>query len=139
MTKPHKIVSWLEIDELSACVSPAVPAARAVILKSADPAMRVARARESFGAVVKSIVSRDRCTHSVAMTRARAERPDVFAAAYDYVVEKADGSQPNDAETAHQRLMAIARDIASSESLPLHRAMDKARQNNPDLFFAARG
>lgn len=138
MNNPHKIVSWLEIDELSACQSPAVEGAKAVILKSADPAERVAKARQSFGAVVKAIADRDHCARHVAMNKARFERPDLFAAAYDYVIEKGSASQPDEAEAAHQRLMSIARDIAGREGLPIHRAMDQARQRNPALFAAAR-
>jgi hypothetical protein len=137
MAKPHKVLSWLEIDELSACGSPAVEGAKAVILKSVDATDRVAKARTDFFGIVESIGKRDRIPQCQAMAKARTECPDAFAAAYGTVPGDVSGQWAGAAamvSKAHSALMETARDIAKAEGLPQHIAMQKARRKRPDLF-----
>jgi hypothetical protein len=138
--KPHKVVSWLEIDELSACGSPAVEGAKAVILKSADATDRVAKARADFAGVVHAIAKRDGCPQHMAMAKARQEHPSAFEAAYSGDQGGVLGDQQLGAadtvSKARSDLMGIAWDIAKTEGVPRHVAMQRARLKRPDLFEA---
>jgi hypothetical protein len=140
MAKPHKVLSWLEIDELSACGSPAVEGAKAVILKSADAPDEVAKARRDFSGIVASIATRDRIAQHTAMAKARIERPDAFAVAYGASATTSGDASEHPGEelakvaNAHSALMSKAREIAGAENCPRHVAMARARQRAPDLF-----
>jgi predicted aconitase len=140
MAKPHKVLSWLEIDELSACGSPAVEGAKAVILKSVDATDRVAKARADFAGVVEGIAKRDRIPQHTAMAKARNEQPNAFAAAYGTSGDAADnaaedlGEERAEAAAARSALRRMATDIAKAENCSICAAMNKARVRAPDLF-----
>jgi hypothetical protein len=140
MARQHKVLSWLEIDELSACGSPAVEGAKAVILKSVDATDRVVKARADFSGIVATIAERDRIPQHLAMAKARNERPDAFAAAYGASGMASDdaseelGEERAEAASARSALRRMATDIAKAENCSICAAMNKARQRAPELF-----
>jgi hypothetical protein len=140
MPKLPKKLTRFTIQELSAVSSPAQEPALMTIMKSADAPERLAKARADFSGIVATIAERDRVPQHMAMAKARNERPNAFEAAYGTSGDAADnaaedlGEERAAAASARSALSRMARDIAKTEGVPQHIAMQKARQKRPDLF-----
>jgi hypothetical protein len=136
MPKLPKKLMRFTIQELSAVASPAQEPAVMAIMKS-DGSAGIAKAHADFSSIVAGIAKRDNCPQTIAMSKARIECPDAFAAAYGASGTAADddpGEEMAKVANARSALMGMARDIAKAENCALHIGMAKARQKRPDLF-----
>jgi hypothetical protein len=136
MTK--RVLNNLKLRAIAAVDEPCQAPALVAIMKSADVPDRVAKARADFAGIAASIATRDRVPQHVAMAKARQEQPGAFEAAYCADEGRGVSGDPleptNPVNKARSALVDLARDIAAKKGIPRHLAMQKARQERPDLF-----
>lgn len=137
----RRIVTKLRIDELSSVDRPAQPGALVRIMKRYDDGS----AADRFEAKVQEIQKREGCSGTAAMSRARIENADLFAAMQEapvcVPVEKrvpcaADAAAAAAVAKARGQFMDRAREIAKRDRVPLHTGMSRARVEAPELFAA---
>lgn len=158
---PHmNAISHVLVEEVSILTSdaePAVPAARVLLTKAADPAPLPPAARSSspvrvlagteatpgpsLMAIAAEIAKRDGISRTAALRKARHDHPQAFEALQTIVPEAALEPEPASSEkrAAVTTFDALARKLRRDRGLTGTEALRAARRENPQAFAALQG
>jgi hypothetical protein len=133
-----------KINEISAVDNPAQSHARIVLAKRKDPEMQTtdesAVAMDTLLARAEEIRTQERCSRTVAMSKARDEMPEAREACRFVKAERDEPICGVLRKSADElEFENIAQQIAKAERIPLTHATQKARRRYPDMFERAYG
>lgn len=131
--KRKRILHEIRLDRIAAVDDPCQEGARAVLMKGLN-----ADVREIFNSRVAEIAKRDRIPRHRAMSKARREHPEIFAAMQTSAVATP-SRQLEDAPEVPEARTAFMSKVADLQNrgTPRHAAMTRVRRENPDEFAAA--